>query len=470
MLAARLKNIFFTLLATDVFSSCVAFVVWCSIIYHRPASYGFTPVGAVFFLTALFLLNIFGFLIAFYHKIVYCSSFSHSVTRGGFIEAQINVAVLGAFFLGLVEYFSGGRIWLLTAGYTATTMILITLTHMAATRFLKKLYNAPGNKLSILLVGMNRRTGDFSSILNSTPHLGCEIRGYLDYEAAENSPLPFLGLPDRLDGILKGEVVDVIFIFLPVRSFYDDIQKVIETAAFYGVTAHIVGNVFEADGIKKTPLCINDFGSMAFSSTSVNHFSLGVKRIFDIAVSFLALVFISPLLLLIAVFIKIRAGGPAIFRQERIGLNKRTFTLYKFRTMVPDAERRLAELSHLNEMDGAAFKIAGDPRLIPGGSFLRKYSLDELPQLWNVLRGDMSLVGPRPLSKRDYDHLREDWQRKRFSMRPGLTCIWQVSGRNEVPFNRWMEMDLAYIGNWNLGLDFQLLLRTIPVVFAGGGR
>lgn len=470
MLAARLKNIFLTLLASEVFSSCLAFIVWCYIIYIYPKSFGFTGVGTVFFLTALFFLCILGFLIAFYHKIVYCSSFSYSVTRGGYLEAQAIVASHGAVFLAAGGYLTGGEIWFLVAGYCLTTMGLITLTHITTTHFLKRIYNTPGNKLSVLIIGMNRRTREFCSIPCSTPHLGSEIRGYLDYEKSHNAPTAYLGKPDCLDEILRGEVIDVIFIFLPIRSFYDDIQGVIETSVFYGVTAHIVGNVFEADNIKKQPLCINDFGNMAFSSTSVDHFGLGIKRIFDIILSLLALLFLLPLLAAIALFIRIAAGGPIIFDQQRIGLNKRFFTMYKFRTMIPDAEQQLEAYSHLNEMDGAAFKIANDPRLIKGGAFLRKYSLDELPQLWNVLLGDMSLVGPRPLSKRDYDNLREDWQRKRFSMRPGLTCIWQISGRNDVSFNQWMEMDLSYIHSWNLGTDFYIMLKTLPVVFFGSGR
>ena len=161
--------------------------------------------------------------------------------------------------------------------------------------------------------------------------------------------------------------------------------------------------------------------------------------------------------------------GPAFFIQERVGLNKRIFRLYKFRTMVKDAKQKQAELEDLNECMGAAFKITNDPRITTVGKFLRKVSIDELPQLINVLKGDMSLVGPRPLPVRDYNGFNEDWHRRRFSVRPGITCLWQVNGRHNIPFNRWMELDLEYIDKWSLFLDLSILIRTIPAVFKGSG-
>jgi len=170
-----------------------------------------------------------------------------------------------------------------------------------------------------------------------------------------------------------------------------------------------------------------------------------------------------------ALAIKITSpGGPIIFRQKRSGMNGRVFTLYKFRTMVPNAEALKASLEAKNEMDGPVFKIRNDPRVTRVGRILRKLSIDELPQLWNVLRGDMSIVGPRPPIPAEVERY-ERWQRRRLSMRPGITCIWQVSGRNNVDFKRWMEMDLEYIDNWSLALDFKILLKTIPAVLSSRG-
>ena len=176
-----------------------------------------------------------------------------------------------------------------------------------------------------------------------------------------------------------------------------------------------------------------------------------------------------PVLACIALSIKLTSPGPAIFSQERLGLGKRLFRVFKFRTMVSDAESLMVKLEHLNEAAGPNFKLKNDPRVTPIGSILRKTSLDELPQLFNVLLGDMSLVGPRPIVMRDYRGISQDWHRRRFSVRPGITCLWQISGRNAVTFDRWMELDRDYIDGWSLRLDMKILLKTIPAVLRGSG-
>jgi exopolysaccharide biosynthesis polyprenyl glycosylphosphotransferase len=199
---------------------------------------------------------------------------------------------------------------------------------------------------------------------------------------------------------------------------------------------------------------------------------LTVKRIFDFTLSGTLLIILSPLLLTVAILIKLTSPGPVFFVQKRVGYNKRPFYICKFRTMVADAEKKLSDIEHLNEVTGPVFKIKNDPRLTPIGAFLRRTSIDELPQLFNVLLGDMSLVGPRPLQVRDYDLFTksgENWQRRRFSVRPGITCLWQVNGRSSLPFEQWMELDLKYVQQWSLWLDFEILARTIPAVFRGSG-
>jgi lipopolysaccharide/colanic/teichoic acid biosynthesis glycosyltransferase len=175
------------------------------------------------------------------------------------------------------------------------------------------------------------------------------------------------------------------------------------------------------------------------------------------------MIILSPILVATAIAIKIDSSGPILFRQKRVGLNGRNFTLYKFRSMVKNAEKMREQIEHLNEMSGPVFKIRDDPRLTKVGKFIRKFSIDELPQLFNVLKGDMSLVGIRPPISEEVKKY-ERWQRRRLSMKPGITCIWQVSGRNKVDFDQWMRMDLNYIDNWSLKLDFKLLLKTIPAV------
>jgi len=171
----------------------------------------------------------------------------------------------------------------------------------------------------------------------------------------------------------------------------------------------------------------------------------------------------------IAILVRWTSPGPAFFGQTRVGLNKRQFRMYKFRTMTADAEQIQDQLLNLNEMTGPVFKIKDDPRITPLGRVLRKTSIDELPQVFNVLKGDMSLVGPRAMSLRDYQLFDQDWQRRRFSVKPGITCLWQVNGRNSVPFETWMELDMQYIDKWSLWLDFKILAQTIPAVVKGSG-
>ena len=194
-----------------------------------------------------------------------------------------------------------------------------------------------------------------------------------------------------------------------------------------------------------------------------------LKRGLDIAISSFLLLVLSPLLIATALLIKLTSDGPVFFQQERIGVNKRRFWMYKFRTMVPDAEKLMPKLEALNEASGPVFKIKDDPRITSLGKFLRRSSMDELPQLLNVLKGDMSLVGPRPLPVRDYNGFNADWQRRRFSVKPGITCLWQVNGRSGLSFDQWMLLDLQYMDEWSLWLDLKILVKTVPVVLKGAG-
>ncbi len=193
------------------------------------------------------------------------------------------------------------------------------------------------------------------------------------------------------------------------------------------------------------------------------------KRSLDFTLALTLLVICSPLVAVVALLVKLTSRGPVFFVQERVGLNKRKFPLLKFRTMVADAEKRLAELEHLNEASGPVFKIKNDPRVTKLGRLLRRTSIDEIPQLINVLHGAMSLVGPRPLPVRDVNGFNKEWQRRRFSVIPGITCLWQINGRNNVDFEKWMQLDLYYIDHWSLWLDLKILLKTVPAVIKGSG-
>jgi exopolysaccharide biosynthesis polyprenyl glycosylphosphotransferase len=229
-----------------------------------------------------------------------------------------------------------------------------------------------------------------------------------------------------------------------------------------------------ADFFQSAPkrLSLDECGTVPFLTfdwVAYDEWKIAVKRVIDIVVAGATLLALLPLLALIALGIKVDSPGPVFFVQTRVGRNKRTFRLAKFRTMCADAERRQADLEALNEAKGPVFKIARDPRVTRLGRLLRRTSLDEIPQLWNVLRGDMSLVGPRPLPLRDVSRFDQAVQRKRFSVKPGITCLWQVSGRSKLGFADWLHLDLWYIDNWSLALDLKVLIKTVPAVVRGTG-
>ncbi len=505
MLAARLRNVFFTLLATEVLCSNVVFAFWSYMIYRHPDFFGDDFARPTILLAATFLFTLLVFLVAFYHNMIRFTRFDHAIIRRTFVSVQAGMAGVCLFFVLLSVVVADAKRTLAIAGFSIMAMAFVAIGHLTASYALKKVYSMKSHARRILLIGYNYRTRDFCRVLQSIPHLGAQVLGYLDdekdnskgsrpntkilgyldevekgadrknvtgkmLETAGKTTFHYLGSPSELGNILRREVVDAVFIFLPVRSFYDTIQQIVEISTFYGVSSSIVGNIFGKGKDKWEHLSISDFGGVGVAAERTDYLALAAKRILDIAVAAGSLVVLSPVLLAIALFIKLTSKGPVFFTQDRIGLNKRTFKMFKFRTMIPNAEEKLKELEHLNEMDGPAFKIANDPRLIRGASFLRRHSLDELPQIWNVLRGDMSIVGPRPLSQRDYDKMEEDWQRKRFSIRPGLTCLWQAGGRNNLTFREWMLLDLEYIDRWSLGLDLKIICKTFEIVIRGSGR
>jgi exopolysaccharide biosynthesis polyprenyl glycosylphosphotransferase len=225
-------------------------------------------------------------------------------------------------------------------------------------------------------------------------------------------------------------------------------------------------------GLKKARWLAEEYGNghyIASYTGAGEGWPLAIKRTLDLAISSLLLLLLLPLLVAAAIAIKLTSKGPVLFLQERIGMNKRRFKIYKFRTMIPNAEQVIHTLEGQNEATGPVFKIKNDPRITPIGKFLRRSSIDELPQLLNVLKGDMSLVGPRPLPVRDYEGFSEDWQRRRFSVKPGITCLWQVNGRSGISFDQWMLLDLQYLDEWSLWLDLKILAKTVPAVLKGAG-
>jgi exopolysaccharide biosynthesis polyprenyl glycosylphosphotransferase len=318
-----------------------------------------------------------------------------------------------------------------------------------------------------LVLGAAERGRAFARKLEDHRELGLQVVGFLDDEPGyDPSPRwPLLGSIADLQRVLHERIVDEVVICLPfsqwnlidaISSISEEQGKIVRIPIEPLERAISVGRVEELDG---TPV-------FSLVSGPDRALTLATKRLIDVGVSTLLLVLLLPVFALIAVGIKAGDGDAVLFKQERIGLHGRRFRLLKFRSMVRDAEAQRSALAADNEMQGPAFKITADPRVTRIGRFLRRTSLDELPQLWNVLRGDMSLVGPRPPlpdEVRDYDL----WHRRRLSMKPGITGLWQVRGRRDPDFDRWVAADLEYIDHWSLWLDMRILARTLPAAIEG---
>jgi len=326
----------------------------------------------------------------------------------------------------------------------------------------------------MLILGTNSRAIEFARKIEATPERGFQILGFVDEDWPRMEEFNATGYKVCCDyaGLaeyLRRNVVDEVAIYLPLRSFYEHSSQVAALCEQHGMVMRFASDIF---GLKTARSRAEDFEGdhhIAAYTGVRDGWPLLVKRILDLAISFTLLVVLAPLFLVVAALIKLTSDGPVFFRQERMGVNKRRFIIYKFRTMIPNAEEMMAQLEDLNEVTGPVFKIMDDPRITSIGKFLRRTSIDELPQLFNILKGDMSLVGPRPLPVRDYQGFNQDWQRRRFTVRPGITCLWQVNGRSAIPFEQWMRLDLQYMDEWSLWLDLKILARTIPAVLRGSG-
>ncbi|MCT4601405.1 MAG: sugar transferase [Marinifilum sp.] len=272
----------------------------------------------------------------------------------------------------------------------------------------------------------------------------------------------------QLNEIIDANVVDEV-IYCKGKFNNDEVRALIYACSEVGVTFRVYSELLSVVSMRSHLTYFKELPFLTFANNTKNYFALKVKELLDFVFSFLIVVLISPVLLGIAIAIKIEDGGSIFFKQERVGLNGRLFKCLKFRTMVENAEALRVKLENMNEQSGPVFKIKNDPRVTRVGRFLRKTSLDELPQFFNVLKGEMSIVGPRPPIPSEVQQYQR-WQRRRLSMKPGITCIWQVSGRNNIPFDEWMRLDMMYIDTWSLKLDLILFLSTIKVVITGDGQ
>jgi exopolysaccharide biosynthesis polyprenyl glycosylphosphotransferase len=322
----------------------------------------------------------------------------------------------------------------------------------------------------VVIVGANPRTSQLISTLQSHPGLGCTVEGLLDDvpERAQSLNTPYLGSTAALPGLLASGKVDEVYVGLPFRSQYEAIQAIAHRCESAGVPVHLVADLIPVQIAKSRLMMLEDIPLLSLSPICEAHLQLAVKRLIDFVGSTVLIIVCSPLLLALSILIKLDSQGPVFFTQERVGQNQRRFRMIKFRSMIANAEELRRAIEAMNEADGPVFKIRQDPRITRVGKYLRKFSLDELPQLFNVWAGQMSLVGPRPPIPSEVEQY--TWpQRRRLSVKPGMTGLWQVSGRSDVSFKEWVELDLSYIDTWSLWQDFLILLSTFKVVLTGRG-
>lgn len=375
-----------------------------------------------------------------------------ALLKGCLVTTLALVLVLYLFKLSL------GRTILILFGVLVFVFILVKeelLGLINRTRFTRE-----RTRQKVILVGLSESVQRVADRLSGELHDVAEVVGVVD---------PSVEAPERVVELLHKEGVNDVIISGRDLSM-DTVENVVRACETEGVDVWLAVDFLDTRISKPGFARVGGVPLLVFRSVPEMSWQWVVKQVMDVVLSAVALVLLLPVFVVIAVLIKLDSKGPVFFKQLRCGLNGRPFVLYKFRTMVVDAEARKRELEKYNEMSGPVFKLSNDPRVTRVGRILRKFSLDELPQFFNVLKGDMSLVGPRPLPVEEVNRFDQLWHRRRMSVKPGLTCLWQISGRNEIrDFQEWVRLDLEYIDNWSLWLDLKILLKTVPAVIRGVG-
>lgn len=331
------------------------------------------------------------------------------------------------------------------------------------------------NYVKVLVIGSGNRARKLMSLYRQYSDWGIDIIGMLDpgtdskkSNGSAIDGVAILGDLSKIEELLSNEVIDEVIVCLP-RSLIHNLQNIVDACEEQAICIKFMADLYDMQTDKVSLDQLGPLPILSFEPVTHDENMLIVKRLVDLTVGLIATLLVLPLFVIIGIAIKLDSRGPVFFRQTRVGMNKRNFRMIKFRSMREDAEEVMNSIEHLNEAEGPIFKMACDPRITRVGKFLRRSSIDELPQLFNVLLGHMSLVGPRPMSERDVNLFSKGIQRKRFSVRPGLACLREISGRSKLSFERWLELDLQYIDEWSLWLDFSIMIKIIPVVLRGDG-
>jgi len=324
------------------------------------------------------------------------------------------------------------------------------------------------NLRNVIIVGARDVALDLMAKLDQREDLGYRVIEIVEPSPRTNGDSVSSAVVARVEAILEHTPVDEIFVALPLDASQPLVAKLLATCEEQGVAVRVMAHLASLSWARAVPDELGGQPLLTIYTGPTETPALLVKRVIDIVGASVGLVLCAPVFMVMAVAIKRDSPGPVLFAQERVGLNRRRFRAYKFRTMIDGAEMKQAELEPLNEAQGPVFKIENDPRVTRLGRWLRRLSIDELPQLFNVLMGSMSLVGPRPLPVRDVSRIDVRWHKRRFSVKPGITCLWQVNGR-EPKFDEWIRSDMDYIDNWSLALDLKILAKTIPAVLSRQG-
>lgn len=373
-------------------------------------------------------------------------------------------AALALIFLLKLDYFSRLFFGSFALAVTAT---LVAMRVFIICWFFRK----GGEALNVLIVGSGVRARKLAADLEGVLEWRVNVVGYLDPEgvsAGRRKDDRILGHVNEIARVLKNHVVEEVIIAVP-RSLVGRVQAIIEACEEEGIRYRFAVDLYDMNPARIRLTMVEGVPLVLFEPVAQDETALVMKRIFDVVATLAMMPLMLPVFAIVAVAIKLDSRGPVFFSQDRVGLHKRHFRMLKFRSMVVDAEDRMKDLEHLNEAQGVNFKMKNDPRITRVGRFLRRSSIDELPQLTNVLRGDMSLVGPRPMSLRDVALIDKGVQRKRFSVRPGITGLWQISGRSKLTFDQWVELDIKYIVDWSFLRDLVILVKTMPAVMRQDG-
>ena len=408
-----------------------------------------------------------------YHFGAYRGLRANSVTTYGWAVLRAVALAMAMLFLllFLLKVRNVSRVVMVTFA-VSNIIVLIGVRAGIVWWYFTKAVEKGENYLKVLIIGTGARALKLTTMLRKHSEWGIDLIGHLDPDPQRVGRIingvTVLGDVDHIGVILRDNVVDEVIVAVP-RSRINDVNSIAAACEEEGVKLRFMADIFDFQFASMKLDMLDTIPLITIEPIAHDEMQLLVKRLLDIIFTLLIMPALLPLCALIAIAIKLDSKGPVFFMQERVGLKKRVFPMLKFRSMYVGSEEKIKELEHLNEAEGPIFKIANDPRVTRVGKILRKTSLDEFPQFFNVFKGQMSLVGPRPMSLRDVNLFDKGTQRKRFGVKPGLTCLWQVSGRSNLPFTKWLELDLEYIDNWSLWLDMKIILKTIPVVLKGSG-